>query len=565
MGTLKVQKLVVEKFRRFANVEFAFHDKVKLIAGQNGTQKSTLLGMLAQPFQFGVLRGSTAKKPDNSVYTTNYHGMKLHEFIDYTGNYFLYDCEDVFRLSKIHDHPNNKYYEYQIMLKGSIISADSPIRQTGLTVYSKHKDKKGAPDNKAMRFVAGPGKSHEGGEGNFPHPVIYLGLNRLWPLALEKKCEVKEHNIDKDSIRWFSENYNTILCIEDREIKAEFLDTHQKDGFFAPSAKNYNGESCSAGQDNLGQILTAILSFRDLKKKLKEKYCGGILLIDELDSTFHSHAQKELLKILVSASEELDLQIIATTHSLTLLEQAYRSRLKSSIKVMYLLAQDDNVIEASFSDFDEIVHHLNVTSPVPQPKRNKKATVIFEDEVAKHFFSSMVGTTLNAYIHFVNMESTGAGNLAKLAHLSSKVPELSSTIIMPDGDVKKELSATADKLIFLPGDHRPETLIYRLLFALKESDEFWATINSTYNRDVALIRNGGRTLEKGDDKEWVKSWYKEQSKYWGRGSNLVFRRWIKQNKDEAKNFCKRFCQRLNVVCDGTIPKSKVQAILAKFE
>jgi len=69
MGIVRVKQIEIDTFRRFHNIIIPFGDHVTIIAGQNGTSKSTLLGMLAQPFSFGVVRGKTASKPDVSSYT----------------------------------------------------------------------------------------------------------------------------------------------------------------------------------------------------------------------------------------------------------------------------------------------------------------------------------------------------------------------------------------------------------------------------------------------------------------------------------------------------------------
>jgi len=89
MDAVRVESLNITKFRRFNNIPLSFGNKVTLIAGQNGTSKSTLLGMLAQPFSFGILRGKTAKTRDMSSYTTNYHGRRLHKYTDLTGKPFM--------------------------------------------------------------------------------------------------------------------------------------------------------------------------------------------------------------------------------------------------------------------------------------------------------------------------------------------------------------------------------------------------------------------------------------------------------------------------------------------
>ena len=73
--------------------------------------------MLSQPFSFGVIRGKTAGHPDNSRYTDNYHGINLADFKDLTGNPYNYDCEDVFRLSNVHDTIEKDIYTVSISLQ----------------------------------------------------------------------------------------------------------------------------------------------------------------------------------------------------------------------------------------------------------------------------------------------------------------------------------------------------------------------------------------------------------------------------------------------------------------
>ncbi|VVH65595.1 hypothetical protein BSPLISOX_2207, partial [uncultured Gammaproteobacteria bacterium] len=47
---MKIIKICIEKFRGFQEVEFTLGSHLTVIAGQNGTQKTTLLGLLTQPF-----------------------------------------------------------------------------------------------------------------------------------------------------------------------------------------------------------------------------------------------------------------------------------------------------------------------------------------------------------------------------------------------------------------------------------------------------------------------------------------------------------------------------------
>ena len=133
----KVDGFDISKFRLFHAISIQFGPHITLIAGQNGTAKSTLLGMLAQPFSFGVARGFTAGDPDHSAYTNNYHGLKLQTFRDLAGKPFMYDCDDVFRLSEKYDF--GKEYEYKTKL---ILPADEVTNLPGNFLLTKSRDRK---------------------------------------------------------------------------------------------------------------------------------------------------------------------------------------------------------------------------------------------------------------------------------------------------------------------------------------------------------------------------------------------------------------------------------------
>ncbi len=558
---VKINKISIEHFRRFHNIEFDIGSCITLIAGQNGTNKSTLLGMLSQPFSFGVIRGKTAGHPDNSRYTDNYHGINLADFKDLTGNPYNYDCEDVFRLSKVHD-TIDKRYSYRLRLSGKCITSKSPIYQDGLLVRTQLR-----PDTKRIRFVAGPNASSEAGEGNFPHPVIYFGLNRHWPLALVKRMSIGYHTeIDDRDKEWCIEKYNQILLLEEATNKAEFVtaDKSPKKDFLGVSSKDYNSESFSAGQDNLSQILTAILSFKSLQLKLGDKYQGGLILIDEIDSTLHADAQSVLLETLCEAAEKYQLQIVGTTHSLFLLKHAFQSKIKSKVKVIYLKREDDNVVDSGYSTFEDIENNLKVMAQPKRCKKPQKVSLIFEDDVGKNMFFAIIGSTLNQYFHRVEMDSLCAGSLANLASLSLKVPELEKVILIPDGDVKDYIKKSKT-LVFLPGSSRPETLLYECLKKLSDMDPFWQDCPANgYSRQVAILKPGKIPTEPNEAKKWYKNWYKTQSQYWGRANKVAFSKWVTSNKVLCKEFCQEFFKILKRISPEAIPKEKTKGILEKY-
>jgi len=343
------------------------------------------------------------------------------------------------------------------------------------------------------------------------------------------------------------------------------MNTTEKRKFITPESSNYDGESCSAGQDNLSQILTAILSFRGLEKKLGDRYQGGMLLVDELDATLHAFAQDKLLEMLCEESNKLGLQIIATSHSLHLLEKAYQSSLKKDIEKPYLANSDGAIIRLEFSTYQEMSDYLKVEATPPPTRKPRKVSVVFEDNEGMFLFNQICGSKLRHYITRANTASLGGGHLKNLADMSKSLPELRDMIFVPDGDMARTWPNPPKNLLTLPGDKRPETLVYQYLYSMKDSDPFWKKIGKTYTRQFAVTSKGGTSLGKGDSKEWVKKWYNEQSQYWGHGNQKVFKSWVQTHKTECLKFCEKFVKLLKGRYRGEIPKDVIERTLAVFK
>ena len=148
MKMISVASLIISEFRKFRDRRIDFVKPVTLITGQNGTAKSTLLGMLAQPFSFGSEK--EREKQDKSAYTTNYHGLKLADYVDIAGNFYTYPCDKIFRLSKVHDTPDKRYiYETRLQGLDFRVDVDSPLKTKKLLTVKQ-------PRGEKLRFVTGP-------------------------------------------------------------------------------------------------------------------------------------------------------------------------------------------------------------------------------------------------------------------------------------------------------------------------------------------------------------------------------------------------------------------------
>ncbi|WP_278549898.1 hypothetical protein, partial [Cloacibacillus evryensis] len=81
-----IESLEVEKFRSLPKEKYILGSRITIIAGQNATGKSTLLGMLGQPF-----------------------GVKDSK--DIWGNVLKTEFREIFKISPVHDSPGDHAYK----------------------------------------------------------------------------------------------------------------------------------------------------------------------------------------------------------------------------------------------------------------------------------------------------------------------------------------------------------------------------------------------------------------------------------------------------------------------
>ena len=89
-----IQSIEIEKFRAFKNASFSLGKRITAISGRNATQKTTVLGMIGQPF--------TISQKDHPLYGC--------QSID--GYNFRSQFKDKFKLSQIYSILSNifKYF-----------------------------------------------------------------------------------------------------------------------------------------------------------------------------------------------------------------------------------------------------------------------------------------------------------------------------------------------------------------------------------------------------------------------------------------------------------------------
>lgn len=452
----KLKKLQVTKFRGLKDVTIEFGNRLTVICGKNGTSKSTILGIVAQIFSFS--RDFT-KKPI----------VNLNEYKTLTNKKFKSAFQEHFRLSEQFDVAGSM--EVKINLYDATV--EKTLDKLSLGLYES-RDR-----TKARAVVRGndgiPGRNQS---RNITHPVIFLSLARLLPITLRTDYSTRD-------VQYINDNEEAIRVMNNQLLL-------KSNGSYVTATKgtidsmvvhgnNYDHESVSVGEDNVGQIIQAIFSFKRLSETYPD-YHGGILLIDEADAGLFPAAQLELIRILAKAAKDYDLQIIMTSHSPLIIEDVYNRSMQdvNAFKTIYLTDTYGDIKTKNNLSWMEINADLHVqTVRVSNDINLPKVNVYFEDKEGYDFFKQLIiDRKINRVLNplgNINISCT-----ALLDLMARKIPEFTSkSLIVLDGDVEYDKSDNAKKakrehnLCLLPHELPPDQMIFEFLYNLPADDKYW--------------------------------------------------------------------------------------------
>lgn len=507
-----IKKIYIKKFRGFQDVEFELGKFITVISGQNGTQKTTILGMLSQSFAI----------------TDDDHPLKNEKPL--SGGNFRSSFSDKFKLSETFDKAGE--HEWTLFFENESFKP--------YEIESIHRDK----SKGTIRFWKKGDKSK--GSNYIQLPVIYLSLQRLLPIAEDKGISVNEEKgLSKEDFEFYKKWFNKILILT-REIdqvqSSSYLSGTNKETLGA-NTDHYDWKSNSAGQDNLSKILLAILSFKKLQEEYKVDYKGGILAIDEIDASFYPGSQKILFDALLTFASKFKIQIIFTTHSLTILEKANEIQTEpkrdGQVKLMFLTKEDGRISVKSDTSYNYIKNHLNRT--LTGKSKTRKIDLYTEDKEGAIFVKSLIGHKTK-YVNFVDV-SLGSDNLIQLA--SVKIPTFTfpNSIIVLDGDVKNEQKKLNrirkyKNILALPTIKSPEQILSEFLDQLKDNHPLWKLIDETFDHQFCFQEYSN--IEIQTEREKAKKWFNTHLSIWGRNASKVLNEWKKENKELVLEFNDNF-------------------------
>lgn len=509
----KIDKINIKKFRKLKNIKFKFGERITIVSGQNGIGKSNILGLIAN--------GSESKKRQllNKQFRSRFNEIfDLDEYFDY-------------------EKPKENKDEYNVLLD-YCYDNDSLKKECKI---SKHQER--------LKIV--PRSIDESGKklkdtAKVKIPTIYLGLTRLIPMGETPESHLKftkKQSINPEDLEFYNSCYREVLGKQklDEGIFEHQISNSTKHSLIQ-NFKDYNVQAISSGQDSLSSILTALTSFNNLNNNSSE-YFGGILLIDEIDCTLHPAAQKRLFNLLKYTCKKLKLQVIATTHSLTFLQEMLNAKEESEkgeldtplYEICYIAGskfpqQRKNISYRNLkNDLFSSSQDINPSDSYPIVK------FYFEDDEASFLFQTIFEEKRDFFKEkiqpiFISLK-TSCDNLIKLP---TRDDYFQTTVIIPDADIGSasnnvELQDLIDNhknIVKLFGEHSPEEEIYTLLTSIyKNEDEKHDYFFESYSDSLPDSR-----IEPILDE--ITSSLKETSKNKKRRDH--FKKWFNEYKTEFK-------------------------------
>lgn len=375
---MKPTELILENFRNFRDVIIPLGKKITIISGVNGVGKSNILSLIAS--------GSGINKKSS------------------LGSNFQPEFLDFFNIDQ-----SEKYQDYKIYLKYGQSSEsitltkrlsfkDDTGTNRGIRIIPRTTNKyldgytiKRAEEEAKLNFGVG-------GAGRVKIPTIYLSLSRLYPLGENKDLtyisKIRKNNpfAKEEMLNIYREWYNTVIP-GSIKLSDEISIIEKKTCPRSSLHMEIEGTpalSQSIGQDNVGNIISALIDIYLLSKE--SDYNGALLCIDEIDVSLHPDTQIRLFELLKKLCNEISLQVIVSTHSLTILKESLKQEQKNSedTKVIYLKNPSMPIV-ASIKSYEslenDMFNKINFQKTFPK--------IYFEDSVGQELFIQHVDALKN--------------------------------------------------------------------------------------------------------------------------------------------------------------------------
>lgn len=560
-----VKQLIINNFRAFKGDDdyiFNFNPYVNCISGHNGIGKSTILAILSN---CGELKKKDGAQLNGKPFIGEYSQLiKGDKNFDRTGDVCTFKFSNLPTTSTSSDlfvesltfratfQKTKKTIKKYNKLDKNIIPPQYELKTKDETIYRYRLIPKLTKDRNT--------------EKKLNWPCLYLGLSRLYPIGESESTE--KQTIPQSILDKIKEKHKYILSSNDNYTDitgVSISDISRKSGI-GIETENYSYLSNSSGQDNLGQILLSIFSFENLKKSYPN-YSGGLLLIDEIDATLHPAAQNKLLDYLFEKSKDLELQIVFTTHSQSLLEYINfknRSvRANEKITNSYLINSRDQVelIENPTTEY----MRTNLTETHRGFGITKNITVLTEDSVGRWLLNNILKAKKAKFTSRLTIADTSIGWTEIVKLIKDDYKLFSNILVFLDPDIscpnnenqlknmlsgtpyQRKINKSNGNIFYLPLDKKIETIFWDYIANLPANHNFYYDDRiSEEGITKNVIMNDGPNssyFERFPEKEKVKKWFEDN--LWI--CDIAFEFWMNEHNETINNFYENFVSAYNQI------------------
>lgn len=524
----------IENFRLFKNQKFNIGKEMTVVSGRNGTMKSTLMGLIAQPYR------------------------TEHE--DLYGKRMQTKFSDVFKLSSQKDKND---YIYHISLN---IDNDLKLREP-IPLYFQPGNPESKTSKKDRHRLVPSGRQQ--GDGYFTLPSVYINLKRLYPLIDSGEIESFSIKYDDTEKRFISSLYQRVLLREDFDHFEKYSTNMGRinKNPYGPENSYYDVNSISSGEDNLSTFADVLISFMRVfknNKLKKQKGLTGILAIDEFEASLHPIAQINLFNFLYEWSQKYKVKIILNTHSLFLIQNIYltqKERLEQkSIIINFIASQfeKDNVLRIYENPSYNLAYSELTLSDYTENSELTKIKILCEDEVAELLLKRIIKkqkilSQIN-FSHVVNDDNPGT-SYTLLTNLCKSFPNIlnetmSMVILDADVDFNKINVGKFPYVLSIPSlfEGLPfEKEIIKYILKLNGDDTFFKKFKKTkemFRQSFAQYRIPlNLDNYKKEDIKPFKNWYNANK----REANKYLTYYANDNEDLFNDFSKLIIECINEI------------------
>lgn len=525
-----IKNINIIQYRKLKDLTLGFTKNINAISGTNGTCKTSLLHLL----------GNSLQAPTKTCsWITD---KKCLPIIKAVNNVTNPKVESLTRGDQTYNDPAHG-------VKGPLFSVDYYGAES--LNFRRHNS------TQMTRYAVKP-KYQQGTKDTLPYcPVIYLGLSRLVPFG-EFQNDDALSNIKKKLPQSYQEEiaelykkftnyeilFNATKQMGDIKVRSEF----------SSNVEGIDSNTISAGEDNLSIILTALISLKYYYESISStNEVESVLLIDEMDATLHPAFQIKLLSLFREMSEAYKIQVVFTTHSMSLLEEM----LTKKDNVLYLIDNVTSVFQMEEPDIYKIKMHLQ--SLTQEDIYEDKVIPLFtEDDEARCLLELLFDYYQKTYSEFRNVSglfhkvltNISAENLTGIFTDSKLLHTTMRSICVLDGDHKSDIT---NFIVALPGKAAPEAVLLNYIEKLyNDDDPFWRertivdkgytknyyitnikNIVDNFEADLVRLHENGESA-KGKRRAFNKKLFNDNQNFF----KLVFKNWIHNptNKSEIERF-----------------------------